>query len=243
MHIVMVRFKVKADQVANFLQESVQDAKGSVLTEPGCRRFDVIQDNADPTMVAFTEVYDSPAAFEDHKTRPHFKTWAASTKDMIEGDKTYVAECRQIFPEGATAESTAVHGFTDPWSSHRPDAVDHPHFQNAGLAVLWVPLPVKPEKVNDFIQSALGDCVGSTREEPGCLRFDLYQDIKNPSDLFFYEVYANPAAFEYHAKTPHIAKWRDTVKDWYVRERTGVVRGKNIWPADNWHWSSGKPTR
>ncbi|MBI4306166.1 MAG: antibiotic biosynthesis monooxygenase, partial [Chloroflexi bacterium] len=70
---------------------------------------------------------------------------------------------------------------------------------------------------------------------------DMYQDMKNPSDLFFYEVYANPAAFEYHTKTPHIQKWRDTVKDWYARERTGVVRGKNIWPPDNWHWSTGKP--
>ncbi len=237
MHIVMVRFKLKADKVNDFLANAVLDAKGSVLTEPGCRRFDVIQDNNDPTTVAFCEVYDSAEAFEDHKTRPHFKTWAANTKDMIVPDQTYVAECRSLFPQGRGPR------WADPWSSSRPDAADHPHFQNGGLMVLWVPLPVKPEKVNDFILSAFGDCVGSTREEPGCLRFDMYQDMKNPSDLFFYEVYVNPAAFDYHAKTPHIAKWRDTVKDWYARERTGVVRGKNIWPADNWHWSSGRPAR
>lgn len=240
MHIVMVRFKIKPDKVSDFLREAVGDARGSVLTEPGCRRFDVIQDNTDPTMVAFTEIYDSAAAFEDHKTRAHMKTWAANTKDMIDG-APYVAECRSIFPAGRHALNASGTGQVDPWTAHRPDATDHPHFQNAGLMVLWVPLPVKPERVNDFILSALGDCVGSTREEPGCLRFDMYQDMKNPSDLFFYEVYANSAAFDYHAKTPHIQKWRDTVKDWYARERTGVVRGKNIWPADNWNWSSGKP--
>jgi autoinducer 2-degrading protein len=240
MHIVMVRFKIKPDKVTDFVREAVGDARGSVLTEPGCRRFDVIQDNNDPTMVAFTEVYDDAAAFEDHKTRVHMKTWQSNTKDMIEGSP-YVAQCRSIFPGARYAMNAAGTGHVDPWSAHRPDAVDHPHFQNASLMVLWVPLPVKPERVNDFILSALGDCVGSTREEPGCLRFDMYQDINNPSDLFFYEVYANPAAFDYHAKTPHIQKWRDTVKDWYARERTGVVRGKNIWPADNWNWSSGKP--
>ncbi|MBM3958797.1 MAG: antibiotic biosynthesis monooxygenase [SAR202 cluster bacterium] len=240
MHIVMVRFRVKPDKVADFLRESIGDASGSVLTEPGCRRFDVIQANDDPTMVAFTEVYDNVAAFDDHKTRPHFSTWAKNTKDMLDGP-AYVAECRPLFPQGRHAQNALGGGHVDPWSSYRPDAADHPHFRNAGLMVLWVPLPVKPERVNDFIQSALGDCVGSTREEPGCLRFDMYQDIKNPSELFFYEVYANPAAFDYHAKTPHIQKWRDTVKDWYARERTGVVRGKNIWPADNWNWSSGKP--
>ena len=242
MHIIMVRFKVKPDKVSDFLRESVQDARGSVLTEPGCRRFDVIQDNTDPAMVAFCEVYDNAAAFEDHKTRPHFKTWAANTKDML-AEPPYVAQCRPLFPESATARSMSDGAAVDPWSSYRPDASDHAHFQGASLMVLWVPLPVKPERVNDFIVSALGDCVGSTREEPGCLRFDMYQDMERPSELFFYEVYANPAAFDYHAKTPHIAKWRDTVKDWYARERTGVVRGKNIWPPDNWHWSSGKPAR
>jgi autoinducer 2-degrading protein len=236
----MVRFKVKQDRVSDFLRESVSDARGSVLTEPGCRRFDVIQDNNEPTMVAFCEVYDNAAAIDDHRTRAHFKTWEANTRDMIEGTP-YASICRPIFPSSRHANSVASGSQVDPWSAYRPDAVDNSHFQNASLMVLWVPLPVKPERVNDFILSALGDCVGSTREEPGCLRFDMYQDVKTPSDLFFYEVYANPAAFDYHAKTPHIAKWRDTVKDWYARERTGVVRGKNIWPADNWNWSSGKP--
>jgi autoinducer 2-degrading protein len=240
MQIIMVRFKVKQDRVNDFVRESVSDARGSVLTEPGCRRFDVIQDNNDPTMVAFCEVYDDAAAIDDHRTRAHFKTWEANTRDMIDG-APYVSFCRPIFPSARHAISVATGSQVDPWSAYRPDAVDNPHFQNASLMVLWVPLPVKPERVNDFILSALGDCVGSTREEPGCLRFDMYQDVKNPSDLFFYEVYANPAAFDYHAKTPHIARWRDTVKDWYARERTGVVRGKNIWPADNWNWSSGKP--
>jgi (4S)-4-hydroxy-5-phosphonooxypentane-2,3-dione isomerase len=242
MHIIMVRFKVKADKVKEFIAESIQDARGSVLTEAGCRRFDVIQDDQDPTVVAFCEVYDSADAFEDHKTRAHFTTWAAKTKDMTEGT-TFVAQCRSLFPAGSRVEHAVWRSVIDPWTSYRPDAADHPHFQAGSLKVLFVPLPVKPEKVNDFILSALGDCVGSTREEPSCLRFDMYQDIKDPSNLFFYEVYSNGPAFDYHAKTPHIAKWRDTVKDWYARERTGVVRGHNVWPPDNWNWSSGKPVK
>jgi hypothetical protein len=43
--------------------------------------------------------------------------------------------------------------------------------------------------------------------------------------------------------SPHIAKWRETVKDWYAGERTGGRRGRNVWPPDNWAWSSGKPQR
>lgn len=242
MHIIMVRFKVKADKVADFLRESIEDARGSVLTEPGCRRFDVVQDDTNPSDVAFVEVYNDAAAFEDHKTRPHFKTWAAATKDMSESPAV-VSQCRPIFPAGRTVTNAIWGGAVDPWSSYRPDAVDNPHFQQGSLKCLYVPLPVKPEKVHSYIQAALGDCVGSTREEPSCLRFDLYQDLNDASQLYFYEVYSNAPAFDYHAKTPHIAKWRDAVKDWYRGERPGAVRGHNVWPPDNWHWSSGKPVK
>ena len=88
------------------------------------------------------------------------------------------------------------------------------------------------------------DGVGSTNEEPGCLRFDVYQNIEDPTELYLYEVYVNPAAFDYHKGTPHIKEWAETVKDWYDTSRDGGGRvGKNIWPPDNWKWSSGKPKR
>ena len=34
------------------------------------------------------------------------------------------------------------------------------------------------------------------------------------------------------------------IKDWFDLSRDGGGRvGKNIWPPDNWKWSSGKPKR
>ena len=111
-----------------------------------------------------------------------------------------------------------------------------------GLHIIHAPLPIKPERVDDFIESLKGDAIGSTREEPGCLRFDVYQNVDNPAELYLYEVYVNQAAFDYHAKTPHIQEWRKTVENWYAGERGGGRRGLNIWPPDNWNWSSGKPS-
>jgi (4S)-4-hydroxy-5-phosphonooxypentane-2,3-dione isomerase len=69
MYILMVRLKVKQDQIDNFIKASIADASGSVLHEPGCRRFDIIQDETDPTLFAFNEVYSDEAAFEHHKRR------------------------------------------------------------------------------------------------------------------------------------------------------------------------------
>ena len=48
----MVRLKVKKENIDDFIKESIKDAVGSVDIEPGCRRFDIIQDQTDPTLFA-----------------------------------------------------------------------------------------------------------------------------------------------------------------------------------------------
>ena len=58
MYILMVRLKVKEEKIQEFIEESIGDAAGSVKNEPGCRRFDIIQDSSDPTQFAFCEIYD-----------------------------------------------------------------------------------------------------------------------------------------------------------------------------------------
>ena len=110
------------------------------------------------------------------------------------------------------------------------------------MHVIHSPQYVKQENVEEFIQSITLDSLGSTNQEPGCLRFDVYQNINDPSELYLYEVYSNSQAFEYHRETPHIKKWQETVKDMYDDSRKGqnVRRGKTIWPPDNGSWSSGQ---
>ena len=115
-------------------------------------------------------------------------------------------------------------------------------------------LPVKPERVDDFIEASRLVALGSVQNEPGCLRLDVHQTRKQnyedhapttPVDdrslLWLYEVYANQEALQYHTTTPHIKKWEETVKDWYAGEPPPAYRGRNLWPPDNWGWSSGKP--
>lgn len=230
MYILMVRLKVKRDHIDGFIKASIADATNSVLNELGCRRFDIIQDETESALFAFTEVYNDEAAFEHHKTTQHFKAWDSTVKPMLDG-VVEVSFCRPVYPLGDAS-----------WDAWRSDAVEDPAFCSS-LHVIHAPLPIKPDKVDDFIAAVTLDGIGSTNEEPGCMRFDVYQNIHNSSELYLYEVYVNKAAFEYHTKTPHIAKWRETVRDWYAGERTAGRRGRNVWPPDNWGWKSGRPTR
>jgi quinol monooxygenase YgiN len=78
-----VEFDLHPGHSAAFLEAARLDAEGSVGIEPGCRRFDILQDPALPDRVCFYEVYDDEAAFLRHRDMLHFKTYFAATEPMI----------------------------------------------------------------------------------------------------------------------------------------------------------------
>ena len=235
MDILMVRIHVKPQQLEDYIREMIADAEGSVSQEPGCRRFDIIQDVDEPTKLGLCEVYNDADAVDDHVSRAHFLKWKETTADWITQD-IGISRCKLIFPAGDRH-----------WDSARSSAVENTAF-NRGLFVIHAPIPVKADRVSDFIDAICLDAIGSVNEEPGCLRFDVFQNQEDPTEIYLYEVYANKAAFDYHMRTPHFERWFETVKDWYapgfsLEESTDIIKGANVWPPDNWNWSSGKPSR
>jgi (4S)-4-hydroxy-5-phosphonooxypentane-2,3-dione isomerase len=76
------------------------------------------------------------------------------------------------------------------------------------MLALVVSLRVKPERREDFLKAAEDDSICSTRDEDGCLRFDVVQDNADPNHFFYYEVYRDEAALEAHTQAPHYARWR-----------------------------------
>lgn len=68
------------------------------------------------------------------------------------------------------------------------------------------------------MEAMLDDARGSLENEPGCLRFDVIQDLEDQNRIHLYEVYRDQAAIELHRQAPHYIKWRDTVRDWHAAE-------------------------
>ncbi|HEV8584675.1 MAG TPA: putative quinol monooxygenase [Methylomirabilota bacterium] len=81
---IWVKVKVKPAERARFLAAIEQDALGSERDEPGCCRFNVLQDAADPNTYYFYEVYKDEAALEAHRAAPHYATWRAAA-DTLDG--------------------------------------------------------------------------------------------------------------------------------------------------------------
>ena len=81
--VVLVRFELEDGSRPAFMDLIEENAKASVSTEPGCRRFDILSPRDGSTDVILYEIYDDPAAFEAHKAMPHYLAFRKAAEPMI----------------------------------------------------------------------------------------------------------------------------------------------------------------
>jgi len=82
MLVVHVLVHVKPDSVEAFKTASIENARHSVQ-EPGVARFDVIQQQDDPTRFVLVEVYRTAADPARHKETAHYATWRDAVASMM----------------------------------------------------------------------------------------------------------------------------------------------------------------
>ena len=71
MHVTLVHMQVKPEHVQDFIRASGDNHRGSV-SEPGNRRFDILQSADDPTRFVLYEAYASAEDATAHKHTPHY---------------------------------------------------------------------------------------------------------------------------------------------------------------------------
>lgn len=65
---------------------------------------------------------------------------------------------------------------------------------------------VKPEYVKEY-QQAAQIIITKSRQESGCVNYELNVDINNPNTFIFIETWATKQAIEYHKKTAHFLEF------------------------------------
>ena len=97
MRALVVTIQIKPEHKEAFMEAMLDDARGSVGNEPGCLRFDVLQDTEDPNRIHLYEVYRDEAAIEAHRQAPHYVKWREITKDWRASDPERRV-CTTVFP-------------------------------------------------------------------------------------------------------------------------------------------------
>lgn len=99
MLIVHVHVHVKPEYVEAFKEATIENARNSVQ-EPGIARFDVIQQEDDPTRFILVEVYRTPEDPGRHKETAHYQKWRDAVAEMMAEPRTSI-RYTNIFPEDA----------------------------------------------------------------------------------------------------------------------------------------------
>jgi len=101
------------------------------------------------------------------------------------------------------------------------------------MYIVLVHVEVKVKDIEAFKNASMINAQNSL-QEPGVRRFDVIQQIDNPSMFVLVEVYNSLSDAAGHKETAHYAIWRDTVADMMAVPRKGVKYG-NIYPGeDGW---------
>ena len=99
MLVVHVHVRVKTECVDAFKQASLENARDSVR-EHGIARFDVVQQQDDPTRFVLVEVYRNAAAPAQHKDTAHYARWRDAVAPMMAEPRRSV-KYDNIFPDDA----------------------------------------------------------------------------------------------------------------------------------------------
>jgi quinol monooxygenase YgiN len=100
---------------------------------------------------------------------------------------------------------------------------------------LVVKIRIKPEHRDTFLKAIEVDALGSERDEPGCLRFNVLQDEADANVYYFYEVYKDEAALEAHRAAPHYAVWREAAAV-ALDGAAEVARTAPVFPKEREYW-------
>ena len=99
MLVVHIHVHVKPEFVEAFKQATLANGRAS-LKETGVARFDVVQQQDDPTRFVFVEVYRDAAAAAAHKETAHYPVWRDAVAPMMAEPRRSV-KFDNVFPDDA----------------------------------------------------------------------------------------------------------------------------------------------
>ena len=96
MLVLIVNLQVKPEFVDAFREITTENGRNSVR-EPGIVRFDLLENNEDPTRFVLYEVYRDDDAPVKHRETAHYNTWVQKVTEMLVEPRTRVFY-RNVFP-------------------------------------------------------------------------------------------------------------------------------------------------
>ncbi|HZW04995.1 MAG TPA: antibiotic biosynthesis monooxygenase [Anaerolineaceae bacterium] len=97
------------------------------------------------------------------------------------------------------------------------------------MQIVLVHVHVKPNSVEAFRQATIKNAEKSL-QEPGIARFDVIQQVDDPTHFILVEGYRSADASGKHKETMHYKEWRNTVESMMALPRKSI-KYTNVFPV------------
>lgn len=88
-------------------------------------------------------------------------------------------------------------------------------------------LTVKPG-ARDTLLAAARPCILATRQESGCIRYDLTGDVLDENRLVFVEQWKTRADIDLHFEQPHMKTWREASLPHIVSRQIEIITPEHV---------------
>ena len=105
------------------------------------------------------------------------------------------------------------------------------------MYILHVNIHVKPDQLKDFITATKENALKSSSSEQGVVRFDVMQQVDDPTRFVLIEVYRSQEDASRHKETAHYNTWKNIAEPMMAEPRTRV-KLQNIIPDDSGYSAS-----
>jgi (4S)-4-hydroxy-5-phosphonooxypentane-2,3-dione isomerase len=98
------------------------------------------------------------------------------------------------------------------------------------MFAIFASISIKPERREQFISTIADTAQCSVRDEPACVRFDVFQDAADEDRYNLYEINTDEATVEAHLATPHAKHAMEGSQD-FTQGPFDVTRANSVFPV------------
>ncbi|MEP3047442.1 MAG: putative quinol monooxygenase [Roseibium sp.] len=80
----------------------------------------------------------------------------------------------------------------------------------------------------EAIRKAVAPCLEATRREPGCITYDLFQNMEDPDSLVFVEKWESREALSAHFEAPHLIAWREAGSQYFIERTIKIIHPDHV---------------
>lgn len=189
---------VKPGQTAAYDAVGRHNITTSVGSEQGTLAMYSAKRQDNPEMAYMFEIYADEAAYQVHAHSPQYQEFLRRSPEILTEHKRKISVEPQFLGDKRIRQTRST-------------------INNLVI------VEVKPEHAQAFREAVLPEMAQSLKVERGVLAMYAATEKDHPNRWYFYEIYASPAAYQAHRRTPHFQEYLARTAEMTTRKESIAI--------------------